>query len=409
MTFSKVKKILFSSIFKNFSSLASGEIISKGILFLVVVYLARVLGPENFGKLGFAQAFLSYFGLIVNLGLDVYGAREIARDKTRAKELLNNIIAMKVLLFILTYILLFIIVSLLPKDLLTKKVILIYGLTLFTTALTIDWFFQGFENFKAIAVGRIIRNLVYATLVILFVRHKDQVLDAVFFQICGAVVSVLVLWSLVLEYFDLKQINFSKWKEYGKIGIILGSSFFMISIYYNLDKLMIGFWYPDKYVGWYDAAYRVVMISLMLSSLLWSTFLPKIARWEKVLFIFVKTMLGVGFSLFLILYFFNSYIIRFLFGESYLYASKALMILAFNVFLVYVNISFVSPLTVWNRERVYFLVIASGALTNLILNFLLIPKYDIIGASIATVMAELSVFIFGFPIFLKMVRKHYVI
>ena len=90
-----IKRLLKSSLFKNFSYLAFAELISKGIGFFVMVYIARILGPGNFGKLGFAQAFTSYFGLIVNLGLDVYGARELAKDKNKAKELLSNIVLMK--------------------------------------------------------------------------------------------------------------------------------------------------------------------------------------------------------------------------------------------------------------------------------------------------------------------------
>ena len=169
-----IERILKSSLFKNFSYLTLGEIISKAIGFLVAIYVARVLGPDNFGKLGFAQAFTSYFGLIVNLGLDVYGTREVAKDKSKAKELLSNIVLMKFFLFIFVYALLFLIVSFLPKDTYTKKVILLYGLSLFTSVLAIDWFFQGFENFKIIAIGRIIRNVVYAALVFSFIKYLEK-------------------------------------------------------------------------------------------------------------------------------------------------------------------------------------------------------------------------------------------
>ncbi len=91
-------QVLGSQIFKNFSYLAAAELISKGIAFFTTVYIARVLGPENFGKLGFAQAVLSYFILIVSLGFDVYGAREIARNKENTKKLLVNITVLKSIL-----------------------------------------------------------------------------------------------------------------------------------------------------------------------------------------------------------------------------------------------------------------------------------------------------------------------
>lgn len=401
-----IERILKSSLFKNFSYLTLGEVISKGIGFLVAIYVARVLGPDNFGKLGFAQAFTSYFGLIVNLGLDVYGAREVAKDKSRAKELLSNIVVMKFFLFIIAYALLFLVVSLLPKDAYTKKVILLYGLSLFTSVLAIDWFFQGFENFKIIAIGRIIRNVVYAALVFSFIKYQYQLMEFIGIQILSAVVGAAVLWVMSYSFFSFKAVNLAKWKDFGKTGFILASSFFMISIYYNLDKVMIGFWFPDKYVGWYEAAYRIVMASLILNGIIWNVFLPKIAKFEKSLFLYLKIMVGIGFALLFLIFVFSNFIITNIFGTSYLPAINALKILSFNVFLVYVNVAFVSPIMLWNEKK-YFLAIGAGGITNIIFNFLLIPKYNIIGASIATVLAEVSVFLVGIVIFAKIFKENY--
>ena len=339
-----IKRILKSNLFKNFSYLTLGEVVSKAIGFFVAVYIARVLGPDNFGKLGFAQAFTSYFGLIVNLGFDVYGAREIAKDKSKAKELLSNIVVMKFFLFILAYALLFLVVNFLPKDAYTKKVILLYGLSLFTSVLAIDWFFQGFENFKIIAIGRIIRNVVYAVLVFSFIRYQYQLMEFIGIQILSAVVGAAVLWGMSYSFFSFKAVDLAKWKDFGKTGFILASSFFMISIYYNLDKVMIGFWFPDKYVGWYEVAYRIVMASLILSGIIWNIFLPKITNFDRSLFLYLKIMVFVGFIFLVSIFAFSSDIISTIFGIKYLPASKALRILAFNVFFVYVNLAFISPI-----------------------------------------------------------------
>ncbi len=70
-----------NQIFKNLISLASAEVISKIIALITAAYLGRILKPEGFGILGFATAFVSYFLLMVNFGLDTYGTRETAKDK----------------------------------------------------------------------------------------------------------------------------------------------------------------------------------------------------------------------------------------------------------------------------------------------------------------------------------------
>ena len=401
-----MKRILKSQIFKNFSYLTLAELISKGIGFFTMLYVARVLGPETFGKLGFAQAFVSYFGLIVNLGLDIHGTREIAKDKSRAKEMLSNIITMKLFLFCLAYLVLYFTVSFLPKDDYTKRVVLFYGLTLIISIFTIEWLFRGFENFKLIALGRILRSIVYAILVFAFIKYSDQLVELIGFQIISGLLGLVVLWFFAWKFLSLKEVAFRKWRQLAKTGVILASSFFMISIYYNLDKVMIGLWYPDRYVGWYDAAYKVVMVSLILSGIIWNVFLPKIATFEKSLFLYLKIMVSVGFLFLFVILTFNKLIVTSLFGTNYLPAIKALTILAFNVFLVYVNIAFVSPIMLWNEKK-YFLAIGAGGIINVIFNFLLIPKYNIIGASIATVLAEVAVFLVGIGIFIEIFKENY--
>ncbi|MHB8853951.1 MAG: oligosaccharide flippase family protein [Ignavibacteriaceae bacterium] len=70
-----------NQILRNLISLTSAEVISKIVGLITAAYLGRVLKPEGFGILGFATAFVSYFLLIGNFGLDTYGTREIAKDK----------------------------------------------------------------------------------------------------------------------------------------------------------------------------------------------------------------------------------------------------------------------------------------------------------------------------------------
>lgn len=403
---SKINSILSSRLFKSFSYLTIAQGITSIVAFFTTMYIARILGPEYYGKLGFAQALLSYFALFVNLGLDIYAVREIAKNKSKAKKLINNILAIKTILFFVTYFLLIIVVNLLPKDDLTKKIIYIYGFTLFSNAFIIEWFFQGFESFRIIALGQIIRSFIYASLIFSLIRYKEQVLEVVWFQLFSGLFIVVFLIKNAIRFIDFKYISPKLWIKYIKVGIILAGSFFMITIYYNMDKIMIGLWFPDKYVGWYSAAYKMVTITLIMNGIFWKIFSPRIARFSiSDIKRFIKLMLFFGVLSMSILLLFKEFIITTIFGLEYLQSIKPLSILAFNVLLVYINVAFVSPLMLWGKEKVYFFIISSGAITNFIMNFLLIPRHDINGAAIATVSAELAVFIFGFPVFLKYYKE----
>ncbi len=399
-----IKKILKSNIFKNISYLTIEELISRAISFFTVIYLARILWPENFGRLGYASAFTSFFVLIVNMGFDVYGIREIAKDRSKAKELLSNITLIKLILFLVAYLFLFIVINILEKDNDSKNFVLLYGLTMIVSVFTIDWFCQGFENFKLIALGRVFRNIVYALFVFAFIKYHNQLKEVVIFQILSGLFGNFLLWYFAKDYFSFNNINLYKWKGYLKTGFILASSFFMINIYYNLDKVMIGLWYSKRYVGWYDVAYKIMSVGLIFSGILWSVFSPKISRFDKSLNLYIKAMLFLGVILLIILLLGSNFIIGILFGDNYKEAVFPLKILALNLFLVFVNVAFISPIMLWNEKK-YFLIVSSGGIANVIFNFLLIPKYNIIGASIATVLSEMMVFIFGIRTFLKIYKK----
>jgi len=403
---SKINTVLSSRLFKSFSYLTIAQGITSIVAFFTTMYIARILGPEYYGKVGFAQALLSYFALFVNLGLDIYGVREISQNKSKAKELINNILAIKMTLFFMTYFLLIVIVNLLPKDALTKKIIYIYGFALLSNTFIIEWFFQGFENFRIIALGQIIKSFVYASLIFSFIRYKEQVLEIVWFQMFAGLFVVAFLMKNAIQFIDFRCISLKLWIKYIKVGIILAGSFFMVSIYHNMDKIMIGLWFPDKYVGWYSAAYKIVTIALIMNGIFWKVFSPRIARFS-ILDIkrFIKLMLFFGFLSMSVLLLFKKTIITTIFGLEYLQSIKPLSILAFNVLLVYMNVAFISPLMLWGKEKVYFFIISSGAIVNFVMNFLLIPRYDINGAAIATVSAELAVFVFGFPVFLKCYKE----
>ncbi len=107
-----------------------------------------------------------------------------------------------------------------------------------------------------------------------------------------------------------------------------------------------------------------------------------------------------SFSLFLsavllsiILFYFSNDIVHIVFGSKYIEAYKPLSILSLNILVIGINIILGNPLIAWGQQKKYIIPIGLGAITNIILNFILIPKYSYIGASFATLLSEVVVFI----------------
>lgn len=391
-----LEKLFSSQLFKNFSYLALGELLNKLLALIVILFIARVMGPFAYGKLSFAVAVLSYFTIITNLGMDTYGIREVACDRSKANYMLSNILAIKLVLFLLSFVLLIFTVQFLKKDPVTIKIIILLSASMFFNAIFSYWYFQVIDDFKSITVVKVLQNVIYVALVFLYVKGSDNLISVVVFQLVGmAVMSVYVIIK-IRKNISLKLIDLHEWGTFVKFGIVLAASTLMVQIYYNMDKVMIGLWYPDQYVGWYDAAYRIIQAGLILSTLQWSVFLPKIVSYDKSIFrAHAMIRFTMGIVQFAVIFIGAPIIIKLLFGDKYIDSTTALRILSVSMMLVYINVTYISPLSVWGYEKLYLFIVTSGAIVNFILNIVLIPKYNIVGAAYATCMSELTVLLVG--------------
>ena len=134
-----LRKTNIFRIFKNFYFLIIGQVLS-GLIFIVTsIYAARVLGPAEFGKLGFAESVLMFFLIFVNFGLDIIGMREIARNKELSNDYAERILSLKLIFSFFSFIALLIFTLYIKKPIDTKYTIILYGLSLFPLSLFLDW------------------------------------------------------------------------------------------------------------------------------------------------------------------------------------------------------------------------------------------------------------------------------
>jgi len=388
-------------ILKNFLSLSFAQIVTKALGLIVVAYLARVLGAEGFGKIGFAQAILAYFMLLANLGLSTFGTREVARNREEINRYVNNILTIRLIASIGAFALLAVFVYFIPKPAEIKKLILLFGLTIFTFAFTIDWVFQGIERMEFIAISQIARQLVYVGLIFGIIRSPQQLLKVPLIRVGTTVVGVVILFSIFVKKFSVvrPKFAFAFWKQILKQSLPMGFSAIMISIYYNFDRVMLGFMKGDEVVGWYNAAYNVILVIITLPSLIIHSFFPSLSqayrdnkKMSNITHRYLKIMFSIGIPFGFGGIVLASLIINLVYGQAYNNAILPFQILSWNIVAVFISIAFAHPLLAWNKQNTYMKIIAGGAITNLLFNFLLIPKFGIEGASIATVLAEVAVF-----------------
>jgi len=413
-----------ASIIKNFTSLFMAHIINLFLGFVGVTYLARVLNPTFFGKLSFVTAIISYFALVSDPGLTTVGVREIARNKKAMKNYLITILPLRVVFTFLAFG--FLVILTINSVVLfeNKKLILLYGMTLFPSIFLLDWVYRGLENMWPIGIAEIIRSFIYIGSILFLIKGPMDIWKVPIIILASLLAKVLYLWinlrkineqkklnilSLIREFFLNKirteLINF--WKNNNGKSSLLRSAFplfisgIAITIYTRADMIMLGFMRSAEEVGFYAVAYKIQFLLLGFYGIFVNILYPVVARLlsdnksnSKVkLILLTKYSFILGIVNFIIVFFGANTIIRLIFGQAYIFSVLPLEILIWQILFAYLNIvPALCLLSIQTRE--YSIGTWIGAIINIILNLFLIPKFGINGAALATAFSECIILIY---------------
>jgi len=395
------KRRIGRRILKNFISLTGANVVCKALAFISTAYLARVLSTEGFGILGFAQAVIVYFQLLLNQGLDTYGTREIARNDEDIPRYVNNILTIRLILSVVSYSLLALFAFLIPKPLIVKGVILILGLKLFEIAFNIKWVFQGTERMEWIAASRIAQQVLFVAGVLLLIKKPEQILNVPILQVGTGAVGVAALIHIYRK--KSRRIKFEIdlpfWKEIFSQSLPMAASYLLIQIYLNFDMLLLGFTHSDKTVGLYNAAYKVITIINLFGLYYFTTLFPNISRMYKsstekmggLLSKSLKNIILIAVPLCIGGTIVARPLITFIFGNDFAMSALPFKILIWNVAVIWISLHYGNTLIACNRQNQYLVGVAIGAVTNIILNLIFIPRYGMTAAAVTTVLSELLV------------------
>jgi O-antigen/teichoic acid export membrane protein len=386
-------------ILKNTLSLLMSGVLSQILGFVVIVYLARVLAPEDFGKVSFAVAVVAYFTLMVNMGLPLLGTRETARDLGKVKIYVGNILTIRLTLAAISFGLLLMMAFFLGKSYDKRYLIILYGLGLLPSALLLDWAFQGIEKMEYIGLGRILSRAVYLGLVIWFVKSPKQLLFVPCFQITGNFLGAMILLVIFIRSFSLPRLSFdiSIWKSLLLQALPLGFSIIMIQVIYNIDTVMLGFMRSDAEIGYYNAAYRIIFPLTVISAVYFDAIFPVLSKYYKSslssfiklqkytakLMVMVALPLSVGGTVL------ARSIMNLVYGSEYDAGILPFQILIWVTALIYINSIYARGLWACDKQNEFMKIVTVQATANIGLNLVLIPYMGIGGAAVSTVAAEL--------------------
>ena len=184
---------------RNFLKLGSGELAARAVGYLVLIYIARELGASAYGTIGYAQAIVLYLAGIVDFGIEAVGPREIAAGPDRADRLVSSILSARLLIATAGTLLLAAMgLGVMPSP--DGAVLAVFGLSLFSTALSTRWVHVGFERVGSVAVARMLGELAKAGAILLLVHDASDVLYVALFYVAGDLLSAAVMLYRLRQY-----------------------------------------------------------------------------------------------------------------------------------------------------------------------------------------------------------------
>lgn len=386
--------------FANTSWMFGEQMLRMASSLLVGIWVARYLGPEQFGLFSYALAFVSIFSGLAKLGLDGIVVRDLINHPHQRDVYLGTAFWLK---FVGAFIMLgFVALATLftSNDHTTNLyVFIIASGIIFQSFEVVDFYFQSQVLSKFVSICKITQLAVSSALKVYFVLTGA---DLIWFVVVTLVDQALLALTLFIAYryqrfgSFYQHFDFILAKKLLKDSWPLIFSSLAVAVYMRIDQIMIKEMLGDKEVGIYSAAVRLSEIWYFIPVIITSSLFPAIVSAKKIseelyytrLQRLYTLMVWIAIAIALPITFLGGWLVTLLYGEAYRAAGQVLMIHVWAGVFVFLGVASGSWFTNENLQQYLFYRTVLGALINVVLNLALIPRFGVVGAAIATVIAQ---------------------
>lgn len=391
-----------------FLPLAVGEAAARLVAFAATAYLARRLGASGFGQIAFATAVVAHFGTALAVGIGEVGAREVARAPNRAPSIAAAGITLRLccaFVAILAIVGVTLLMGLEPGQ---RMVTWLFALSVIPLALDTGWVYKGLGRTGTVGAALLVAQISGLALVLLFVSSPSDVARVPLIQLAG---------DLAAAAFLLIPLMRGRWVRPAAAAVrsmALRSRMITVSrvlrtIVVSLDVVILGLMASSREVGWYSAAYRIVFFVMAMLYAAHVTFLPEIARWAsapRALAGILSRSIGLAVTVTIPFVVGGALVapslMGLIFGDDYRSGAVALQLLLVSLIPLAIHGATRNVFLAMHRVGLETMIIALGVVVNVVLNVVLIPRYGIVGAAIATVGGESVILIGAFVALYRM-------
>lgn len=368
-------------------------------------YVSRILLPIGTGRVSFAISLISYFSMFAQLGIPTYGVRACAKvrdNRACLTRTVHELLFINLIMCVISYTVLFVILIFVPRLREDRILYVIVSFSILLTSIGMEWLYKALEQYTYITIRSIIFKFIALVAMFLLIHEQE---DYVYYGgisiLAGSASNILNLIN-IHKYVDLKPVGHYNFRRHLKpIGIFFAMSC-ATTIYTHLDTVMLGFMALDEDVGYYNAAVRIKSILVSIVTSLGAVLLPRSSyniehglinefwRVSKKAINFVYLTASPMAVYFI---FFAREGIFFLSGTAYIGAIIPMQLIMPTLLLIgLTNILGIQVLVPLGKEKYVLYSEVLGAIVDIILNAILIPKYAAAGAAIGTLIAESVVF-----------------
>lgn len=394
----------------NFLSLSVLQILNMFLPLLILPFLVRKLGLENFGLLVFSQAFIAYFTLIIDYGFNISATREISTNKDNKEyisKVFYSVFFIKMFLFLFSIILISIVIF--SFELFKENYLLHYisfsmviGQMLFPV-----WYFQGIENMKMIAILNVVIKAIYTLMIFIFISSSDDLLYVAGFNSLSFIAVGLIAFYMAAKNLDFISLDFDYVKSFFKESTTIFISNFFSSMYAISNSFLLGIFTNNTLVGIYGSFEKIITALKGLYFPLYQALFPYISRQKDKKAIIKKLILPMGLSgltMMIIFYTFSEFIINLLYSSEVLiknihyfeYMTVIPLLASINMLF---NFLYLNSMKMY-KERMYTMVIA-GILNFIIVITLLNLNFEIISVVVSYIIVESLLILLGINYYIK--------
>ena len=369
------------NVLRNLFVLALGDIGSKLLGFFAVVYMARTLGPENFGFINIGLAVLGYLILVSCPGVQLYGTRSVASNEVDTAQIVMSITGLRLILSVLLIVATLLFSIVLGNMSLPILLVVLFAVSLLPLSLSLDWYFQGKERMGAITWSRLILNGLYVSFLLLMVHgggYSLWVPVAFLAGNIGASVYLLLAWLRMEPISRFKELIlwrgfWGRGKDLLWASLPLGLGSTLAQVAFHFPPLLLGFFLGPVAAGQYSAAMRIVFAFMIVDRVMSMVFFPIVARFwnadrQRLSFVsnqFMRMILFLTLPVCIVSFFLAPELVMAIYGPDYGAAINVLRVLIWFFLSTSLNTIFLFGLMGVGRERCYARVMAWGTLAQI--------------------------------------------